>query len=37
MLNMDFEKINDFRKIVFHFRRGITTATPTASAASATN
>jgi len=24
MLNMDFEKINDLRNIVFHFRRGIT-------------
>jgi hypothetical protein len=24
MLNMDFEKTNDLRKIVIHFRRGIT-------------
>ena len=24
LLNMDFEKINDLRNIVFHFRRGIT-------------
>ncbi len=24
LLNLDFEKINDQRKIVFHFHRGIT-------------
>ena len=32
MLNMDFEKINDLRNIVFHLRRDIPPETPTASA-----